>query len=334
MGHIELSRSADQILVAPASADIMAKMAAGIADDLATTTLLATDKPVTIAPAMNVRMWEHAATQANLKTLTDRGVGVIMPEEGDMACGEYGMGRFTNVQTIADAMTADVNNNKPLSGKRAIVTAGPTHEAVDPVRYIGNHASGKQGYAVAEALAYAGAQVTLVTGPTGIADLPGVNTIHVKRAQEMYDACMNALPADIFVGSAAVADWQLPEAALQKMKKEGAGKTLTLELVPTPDILAAISIHSDRPELVVGFAAETEDLERHAQEKLGRKKCDMIVANNVAQGRVFGEEENEVQLITRKGATPWPRMHKKLVAKKLVATITDHFTNHEERKTA
>jgi phosphopantothenoylcysteine decarboxylase/phosphopantothenate--cysteine ligase len=335
MGHIELSRAAEHVLVAPASADIMAKMAAGIADDLATTALLATNKPITIAPAMNVKMWEHDATQANLATLKQRGVRVVMPKEGSMACGEFGMGRLADVQTIADAISHPAAGMaQPLSGKYAIVTAGPTHEAVDPVRYIGNHASGKQGYAIAEALAQAGATVTLVSGPTHLIAPKHVTTIHVTRAQEMHDACMGALPADIFIGCAAVADWHMPEAHSQKMKKHASSGRLSLELVPTPDILATMAAHTQRPALVVGFAAETEDVERQAQEKRVRKKCDIIIANSVAHGAVFGDDTNEVMLIRAQGTEHWPRMEKPLVAKKLVATISDMFAHPEERKSA
>ena len=322
MGHIQLSRAADLVVVAPATADLMAKMAAGLADDLATTLLLATDKDVLIAPAMNVRMWDHAATQANLATLRARGVTVVGPDEGDMACGEYGPGRLAEPETIFAAIEAALTPRlSDLAGKRIVVTSGPTHEPIDPVRYIANRSSGKQGQAVASALAARGAEVVLVSGPVRLVAPAGVETRKIETAREMLDATLAALPADAVVCAAAVADYRVDGAAEHKLKKaDGAGRSLTL--VENPDILATVSAlpEGQRPRLVVGFAAETQEVIAYAQAKRTRKGCDWIVANDVSQG-VFGGDENAVTLIDAKGAEDWPRMGKDAVAEKLAGRI-------------
>ncbi len=324
MGHIQLSRAADLVVVVPATADLMAKMAGGHADDLATTLLLATDKDVLIAPAMNVRMWDHAATQANLATLTARGVGVVGPDEGDMACGEYGPGRMAEPEAIFDAIMARLEGNgvpRDLAGKRIVVTSGPTHEPIDPVRYIANRSSGKQGNAIAAALAARGAEVVLVSGPVRLNPPAGVTVQGVETAREMLAATMAALPADAVICAAAVADYRVADAADQKLKKaDGAGRSLTL--VENPDILATVSVlpSGERPRLVVGFAAETQDVIAYASAKRERKGCDWIVANDVSQG-VFGGDENRVTVIDDAGAEDWPRMGKDAVAEKLAERI-------------
>ena len=323
MGHIELSRVADVILVAPASANIIAKMTAGIADDLATTALLATNKPVIIAPAMNHKMWHHAATQRNLTQLKKDGVRVIEPTEGDMACGEFGIGRLAEPADIIKAL--EQFRSGALSGKRAIVTSGPTAEAIDPVRYLGNHSSGKQGHAIAVALAAAGADVTLISGPTQLADPASVTTVHVSDADAMLKEVERALPADIFVGAAAVADWKMAKPSLNKLKKKSSNAKLTLDLVPTVDVLASVSRHKKRPKLVIGFAAETEKLLDHARTKLKAKGCDWLVANEVKNGAVFGADENAVTVLTATNAENWPRQSKDAVAAKLVEKISRHF---------
>jgi phosphopantothenoylcysteine decarboxylase / phosphopantothenate---cysteine ligase len=321
MGHIELSRAADLVVVAPATADILAKMAAGLADDLASTLLLATDKRVLVAPAMNVRMWEHAATRANMKLLESRGVLVVPPYEGPMACGEYGPGRLAEPPVILAAIEAALGVGGALAGRRAIVTSGPTHEPLDPVRYIANRSSGKQGHAIASALAALGAQVTLVSGPVAIPDPPGVAVVHVETAAEMLAAVEKALPAEIAVFAAAVGDWRAAETAAQKIKKTG-GAPPALQLAENPDILARISASGpNRPRLVVGFAAETETLAAFAAEKRVRKGCDWIVANNVGGTGIMGGEENEVLLITAAGTEAWPKMDKRALAVKLADKI-------------
>jgi phosphopantothenoylcysteine decarboxylase/phosphopantothenate--cysteine ligase len=320
MGHIELSRAADLVVVCPATANILAKMAAGICDDLATTLLLATDKRVLVAPAMNVRMWQHAATTANMALLKTRGVLVVEPEEGPMACGEYGPGRLAEPPAILAAIE-NVLRAGPLSGKRAIVTSGPTHEPIDPVRFIANRSSGKQGHAIATKLAAAGASVTLVTGPVTLPDPAGITTIHVETAAEMFAAVTAALPADVAVFAAAVGDWRVSETAGQKLKKTGSTAPV-LTLTENPDILAAISTAGPaRPRLVIGFAAETENLADYAAAKLARKNCDWIVANNVAGTGIFGGDANEVMLVTADSTETWPRLSKTLVAGKLVEKI-------------
>ena len=323
MGHIELSRSADLVVVAPATADLMAKAAAGLADDLASTTLLATDKPVLMAPAMNLRMWLHAATQANLATLKARGVLFVGPDEGAMACGEFGPGRLAEPPVIFEAFMAALAGPaaRPLLGKRALVTAGPTVEPIDPVRLLTNRSSGKQGYAIAEALARLGADVTLVSGPTGLAAPPAVKRVQVETADQMLAACQAALPADVAVLTAAVADWKPAQTEGLKLKKGQTGAP-TLQLVETPDILATLSkAGAQRPRLVVGFAAETNDLEANARAKLARKGCDWIIANDVSQAGVMGGDENTVNLITHEGAESWPKASKADVARRLAERI-------------
>ena len=323
MGHIQLSRSADLVVVAPASADILARMAAGITDDLATTLLLATDKRVLVAPAMNVRMWGHAATLANMATLAARGVAVIGPDEGAMACHEYGAGRLSEPPAILAAIDAMLNGPQPLAGRHALVTSGPTHEPIDPVRYIANRSSGRQGHAIAAALVALGARVTLVTGPVGIPDPAGVRVIRIETAKEMLAACMAALPADIAVCAAAVADWRVANAAPLKLKKTPGGAPPEIALAPNPDILATLSAPGpNRPRLVVGFAAETNDVLSHAAEKRRRKGCDWIVANDVGAGTTtMGGGDNEVHLITAETAEHWPRLPKAQVATRLAARI-------------
>ena len=321
MGHIRLSREADLVVVAPATADLLARAANGLANDLATTLLLATDKRVLFAPAMNLRMWLHPATQRNAARLASDGALFVGPEEGDMACGEHGPGRMSEPEVIVDAIqTALAPASGPLAGLHVIVTSGPTHEPIDPVRYIANRSSGKQGHAVAAAAARAGARVTLVSGPVNIANPPDVDVRRVETAREMLAAVNAALPADVFIGAAAVADWRV-EAAGDKIKKQKGGAPPKLALVENPDILAEVAARGrERPRLVVGFAAETEDLLHHAREKLARKRVDLIVANDVASG-VFGAEENEVRLVTPQGVESWPRLGKDEVALRLVARI-------------
>jgi phosphopantothenoylcysteine decarboxylase/phosphopantothenate--cysteine ligase len=324
MGHIELSRAADLVVVVPATADLLAKMAAGLADDLASTLLLATDKRVLVAPAMNVRMWEHAATKANMTLLAARGVLVVPPDEGPMACGEFGPGRLAEPPAILAAIDAALGAAGPLAGRHAIVTSGPTHEPIDPVRYIANRSSGKQGHAIAAALAALGAQVTLVSGPVALADPVGVQTVHVETAAEMLAAVEAALPADIAVCAAAVGDWRALDPAAQKLKKTGAAPALLL--AENPDILARIAaVGSHRPKLVVGFAAETERLLEYATAKRARKHCDWIVANNVGGTGIMGGEENEVLLVTEAGAQAWPKMDKRALAVKLAEKIKGFF---------
>jgi phosphopantothenoylcysteine decarboxylase/phosphopantothenate--cysteine ligase len=323
MGHIELSRAADLVVVAPASADILAAMAAGLAHDLATTLLLATDKKVLVAPAMNVRMWEHAATQANMATLRARGVAVVGPDEGAMACNEYGYGRLAEPPEILAAITGLLDAPQPLAGRHALVTSGPTHEPIDPVRYIANRSSGKQGHAIAAALAGLGARVTLVSGPVTLPDPPGLAVRHVETADQMLAACQSALPADVAVCAAAVADWHVTGATDHKLKKHPNGAPPALALAVNPDILASLSRPGPgRPRLVVGFAAETDDVLANATAKRLRKGCDWIVANDVSAATgIMGGEENAVHLITQDGVEDWPRMAKPDVARRLAARI-------------
>jgi len=321
MGHIQLSREADLVVVAPATADLLAKMAAGIADDLATTLLLATDKPVLAAPAMNVRMWQHAATRRNVATLRGDGVTILEPDEGPMACGEYGPGRLPEPEAILRAIQDHGGSgSRKLAGKHVLVTAGPTHEPIDPVRYIANRSSGKQGYAIAGALAALGARVTLVSGPVTLATPPGVTRIDVETAQDMANAVAQALPADAAVMVAAVGDWHV-EAAAQKLKKEG-GAPPTLHLSENPDILAMLAASPRRPGLVVGFAAETEQVVDHAVAKRTRKGADWIVANDVS-GDVMGGEANAIHLVTADGVEHWERLPKQDVARRLAERIAD-----------
>lgn len=321
MGHIQLSRSANLILVAPATADIMAKMAQGRADDLPSTLLLATDTPVMIAPAMNVRMWDHPATQRNLAQLRTDGVTVVGPNEGDMACGEFGPGRMSEPLEIVDAVTSHFGP-RPLAGKRVLVTSGPTHEPIDPVRYIANRSSGAQGAALGRALADLGAEVVFVTGPADVAPPDGVHVVPVQTAHEMRDAVIAALPADAAIFAAAVADWRVASASDQKLKKSKDGLPV-LEFAENPDILAHVAQMSEgRPGLVVGFAAETNDVVAHATAKRKRKTCDWIVANDVSpETGIMGGTENAVTLISDAGAETWPRMSKTDVARRLAERV-------------
>ncbi len=326
MGHIRLSREADLVVVAPATADLLAKMANGLADDLASTALLATDKPVLVAPAMNPMMWNHAATRRNVAQLRADGIGFVGPDAGDMACGETGAGRMAEPAAILDAILARLDGKpRPLAGRRALVTSGPTHEAIDPVRYIANRSSGRQGHAIAEALAAAGAEVTLVTGPVGIADPPGVTVRRVESARDMLAAVEAALPVDIAVCAAAVADWRPADAARSKLKKDQ-GAPATVALVENPDILKSLGHHRQhRPRLLVGFAAETDALIENATKKLAKKGCDWILANDVGgDSGVFGGERNTVHLV-RADAEPeaWPETTKTDVAQQLAARIAE-----------
>jgi len=322
MGHIQLSRSADLVVVAPATADLMAKAANGFANDLATTALLATDKPVLMAPAMNVRMWHHPATQRNLAQLRADGVRIVGPDEGAMACGEFGLGRMAEPEAIANAIEAYLRERAsglPLAGRAVLVTAGPTREPLDPVRFLSNHSSGRQGYAIAEALARLGARVELISGPVELPTPPGVALTRVETAREMLAACEAALPVAAAICVAAVADWRPADAAPKKLKK-GASGPAPLQLVENPDILATLARHAQRPRLVIGFAAETNDVEAHARAKLEKKGCDWIVANDVS-GDVMGGAMNEVAIIRAEGVERWPRMPKAQVAEKLAAAI-------------
>ncbi|MGQ0565675.1 MAG: bifunctional phosphopantothenoylcysteine decarboxylase/phosphopantothenate--cysteine ligase CoaBC [Gemmobacter sp.] len=323
MGHIQLSRAADLVVVAPATADLMAKMAHGHANDLASTLLLATDKRVLLAPAMNVRMWNHPATQRNLAMLLANGVLTVGPDEGDMACGEYGPGRMAEPGAILAAIDAALSDG-PLKGRHVIVTSGPTHEPIDPVRYIANRSSGAQGAAIAVALRDLGARVTFVTGPATHPAPQGVTVAQIETAVQMLAAVEAALPADAAVCAAAVADWRVAEAPASKVKKDGSGKPPALHLVENPDILATLSRHAQRPRLVIGFAAETDDVIAHASAKRLRKGCDWIVANDVSPGTgIMGGPENAVTVIAEGGAEAWPRMAKEAVARKLAAMIAD-----------
>ncbi len=326
MGHIELSRSADLVVVVPATADLMAKAAQGLAGDLASTTLLATDKPVLMAPAMNVRMWEHPATRRNLATLKGDGVMFVGPDEGAMACGEFGFGRMAEPAAILAAIQAALAGPaaRPLAGKRAIVTAGPTAEPIDPVRVLTNRSSGKQGFAIAGALAELGAEVTLVAGPVAVPTPPGVKRVDVETARQMLAACEAALPADIAVCVAAVSDWRPQAEASSKMKKDGSGPP-AIALVENPDILATLSKSDRRPRLVVGFAAETDQVEAYAQAKLARKGCDWIVANDVSIAGTMGGDDNAVSIVTAQGIERWDRTQKSEVAKRLAARMAEEL---------
>ena len=326
MGHIRLSREADLIVVAPASADFLAKMAQGRADDLATTTLQAADKDILVVPAMNHRMWSHAATQENMAILRQRGIAVIGPEDGDMACGEYGPGRLAEPETILSAITEKLSASRPLQGFKALVTSGPTYEPLDPVRFIGNRSSGKQGHAIAAALAARGASVTLITGPVALPDPLGVMTIHVETAAEMLDACLKTLPADIAVCVAAVSDWSASAIAPAKIKKKTGEQPPALTLRENPDILATLSRHESRPRLVIGFAAETENLIEAGRKKRLTKNCDWIVANDVGQETIFGADENRIVLITENAAEEWDKMPKTALATKLADRIAETLT--------
>jgi phosphopantothenoylcysteine decarboxylase/phosphopantothenate--cysteine ligase len=336
IGHIELSRGADLIVVAPATANILARMAGGLADDMATTVLLATDKRVLAAPAMNVRMWLHPATSRNVDRLKEDGVLFVGPEPGSMACGEFGPGRMAEPPAIIDAiehalaaeagahlrLKTSLTDSGPLSGRHVIVTSGPTYEPIDPVRFLGNRSSGRQGHAIAQAAVGAGARVTLVTGPVGLSDPAGAEVIHVGSARDMREAVEAALPADAFIAAAAVADWRAENIAHQKIKK-GATESPTLRLVENPDILAEVAKKTTmRPSVVVGFAAETENITANATAKLQGKGCDLIVANSVAEGTsTFGGETNQVQIIDAGGAESWPPMTKIEVANGIVRRL-------------
>lgn len=323
MGHIQLSRSADLVIVAPATADLMGKMAAGLANDMASTLLMATDTPVMIAPAMNVRMWDHPATQRNLATLKSDGISLIGPNEGDMACGEYGPGRMAEPMEIVTAAEAALSDG-PLKGRRVVVTSGPTQEPIDPVRYISNRSSGAQGTAIARALVALGAEVVFVSGPADVPPPDGVDLVRIETAQQMLEAVQAALPADAAIFAAAVADWRVKTAASSKMKKQN-GDIPTLEFAENPDILATISQMGDgRPGLVVGFAAETDDVVENATAKRKRKGCDWIVANDVSPGTgTFGGTQNTVHIISDGGVEDWPQMGKDAVAEKLASRIAE-----------
>ena len=331
MGHIRLSREADIVVVAPATADLIAKMANGHADDLASTALLATDKPVLIAPTMNVRMWEHPAVRRNVAQLEADGVHRVGPGSGELACGETGSGRMSEPLEIVAAIETVLGMGaaqQPLSGRKAIVTSGPTWEAIDPVRFIANRSSGKQGHAIASALQALGAEVTLISGPTGLTPPNGVTQVNIESAREMLAACMDALPADIAVCAAAVADWRVATEAGQKIKKDASGKMPTLSFAENPDILKVVSnAGAKRPALVVGFAAETENLINNAQAKLARKGCDWILANDVSAGTgVFGGDANTLHLVTANAVDAWPTMNKTAAADQVAAHITAHFS--------
>jgi len=342
IGHIQLSRQADLVVICPATANILAKMAAGISDDLATTILLATDKPVLAVPAMNVRMWNHPATQRNLAQLRADGVHIMDPDEGAMACGEFGPGRLPEPPAIAEQICAMLGHDfdamltsgrspttvpsgvplaRPLSGQRILVTAGPTHEAIDPVRYIANRSSGRQGFAIAAAAAALGAEVTLIAGPVHLATPLGVARIDVETAIDMQAAVEKALPVDAAIMVAAVADWRAAQAPDQKIKKDG-GNIPALNLTENPDILASLATHTHRPRLLIGFAAETEKILEHAQAKLAKKGCDWIVANDVS-GDVMGGANNAFHIVTKDGVDSWPESAKDVIARKLMEKVAD-----------
>ena len=327
IGHIQLSRQADLLVVAPATADLLAKMANGLADDLASTVLLATDKPVLVAPAMNVRMWQHAATRRNVAMLRDDGVKFVGPEEGEMACGEHGPGRMAEPQDIADAIARllGAEARGALAGRRVLITSGPTQEPIDPVRFIANRSSGKQGHALARAAAALGADVTLVSGPVALPDPPGVRVVKVETANEMLACVLAALPADIAICAAAVADWRAIDAAPQKLKKEGGVTETTLHLTQNPDILATIAKPSPkRPRLIIGFAAETQELLKNAAAKRLRKGADWLVANDVWPGTgSMGGDNTQVHLITEQGVEDWPAMSKDETAQRLLARAAE-----------
>ena len=326
MGHINLSRQADAVVIAPASANILSKMAHGQADDLASTVLLASSKPIFAAPAMNVRMWENPATRANLDTLACRGITILGPTRGDMACGEFGMGRMLEPEKIVVALTDFFYKSTRLAGRHAIVTSGPTHEAIDPVRYITNRSSGKQGHAIANALSQLGTKTTLVTGPTSLLNPPGVKVIAVETASQMLAACEAALPADIAICAAAVTDWRVKEKMAQKLKKKK-GETPNLLMVENPDILHTLSNSKhNRPRLVVGFAAETENVIDNATAKLTGKGCDWIIANDVSPiNDVFANDTNTIHLITADGVEDWPKLSKADVGTRIAERIAQKF---------
>lgn len=325
MGHIQLSRESDILVVAPATANILARMAQGLADDLATTVLLATNKKVLVAPSMNNRMWTHQATQQNIAILQERGISVLGPGSGEMACGEHGEGRMLETQEILEAIKLELKYDSQLFGLRALVTSGPTHEPIDPVRYLGNRSSGKQGHAIATAIARLGAETTLVTGPTNEPEPLGVQVIHVETAQEMLTACKNSLPTDIAICAAAVADWRFEKKSKVKLKKKG--QPPTLSLIENPDILKTLSQPGNkRPRLVIGFAAETENIIVKGTQKLSSKGCDWIIANDVSPNKkTFGNINNTINFITSGGIESWPKMSKQKIATKLAERIVEVF---------
>ena len=341
IGHIELSRAADLLIVAPATANLIARMAAGLADDLATTLLLATDKRTLVAPAMNVRMWLHPATQRNVERLTADGVLFVGPESGPMACGEFGPGRMAEPSAILEAVEQALAGGTnlpqagdvaagPLAGRHILVTSGPTYEPIDPVRFLGNRSSGRQGHAIAQAAVGKGARVTLVTGPVALPDPPGAAVVHVESALEMRAAVLASLPADAFIGAAAVADWRVEKTACQKLKR-GAAAAPILQLVENPDILAEVAKNpAVRPKVVIGFAAETTELIANAEAKLRQKGCDLIIANSVAEGTsTFGGETNQVQVVGANGVESWPKLRKTEVAEKIVSRVVLELAKHE-----
>ena len=325
MGHIQLSRSADLVVVAPATADLMAKLANGLANDLASTALLATDKSVLIAPTMNVRMWNHPSTHRNVAVLRRDGVLFVGPNDGEMACGEFGPGRMAEpLEIVAAIENALIRSDAPLMGMRALVTAGPTHEPLDPVRFLANRSSGKQGYAIAEAFVRAGAETTLVSGPVDLAPPARAKLYRVETAREMMAACESALPVDVAVFTAAVADWRPSVAANNKIKKQAGAPVPSIMLEANPDILATISQGAKRPSLVIGFAAETEDVITNAKTKLARKHCDWIVANDVsASSGVMGGDRNSVHLVRAGGTESWPELDKAEVGRRLVMRVAE-----------
>ncbi len=329
VGHIRLARGCDLVLVVPATADLLAKMANGLADDLASTVLLATDRPVLVAPAMNPKMWEAKPTERNIATLKSDGIAFVGPMAGEMAeKGEAGVGRMAEPLQIVEAVEHLLDDTpKPLKGKTAIVTSGPTHEPIDPVRYIANRSSGQQGHAIADALAKLGAEVTLVSGPVTIPDPAGVTTIHVERAEEMRDAVLGKLPSDIAVFVAAVADWRVASSSEQKIKKQPGDAPPALQLTENPDILKTVGHHEKRPRLVIGFAAETQNVEDNGRAKLQRKGADMIVANDVSpETGIMGGARNQVKIISASGVDAWPDMSKTEVAERLAALIAERLT--------
>ena len=330
MGHIELSRQADLVVVAPATADCLAKLAAGLANDLASTLLLATDKPVMAAPAMNVRMWEHPATRANLEILQARDVLLVGPNEGPMACGEHGFGRMAEPEELLAAIEDFFERSGLMSGRRALVTSGPTHEPIDPVRFIGNRSSGKQGHAIAAALAQLGAQTTLVSGPTHLPDPAGVSVVHVETAEQMLSACRAALPVHVAVCAAAVGDWRVKTPAAGKIKKTK-GKPPAFAMIENPDILASLAAAgNERPDLLIGFAAETENIVEHARAKLQAKGCDWILANDVSPERAtFGGTDNQIHVLRGESLETWPRMSKIEAARRLAAAIAEELGPQE-----
>ena len=330
MGHIRLARDADLVLVAPATANTIGKIAQGMADDLISTILLASTAPIMVAPAMNWAMWENQATRDNVKTIINRGIKIVGPVSGELACGEEGIGRMAEIEQIITAVNEILEGRGPLKGIRAIVSSGPTHEPIDPVRYIANRSSGKQGHAIADALARLGADVTLISGPVNIAPPKAVKIINVTTAEEMMAAVNTALPADIFIGAAAVSDWRTASLSEQKIKKQNNAHTPTLDLVQNPDILKTVATAgAKRPQIVIGFSAETENLVENARRKLAAKGCDWILANDVATGSAtFGGDENQITLISRSGIDEWPRMEKRTVAKKLAELIAETLQNN------